>query len=64
MELKLQGRYNFKHQPERLVYLGKRGNWHQFYKVGDATRAVWCELLETDLHLIEETKTGEENGRT
>lgn len=51
--MKIGGRYNWKNQPERLVYIGKVGNWHQFTKVGSNT--VWCEVLTEDLHLLEET---------
>jgi hypothetical protein len=51
----LYGRaYNFKCQPERLRYIGKYNNWHQFEKIGE--QGVWCELLDGDLHMIEETK--------
>lgn len=54
------GKYNWKHQPERLVYLGLqhyRGNgfWHQFAKVGQP-EVVWCEVREEDLSMFEETK--------
>lgn len=59
MKLVKGGRYNFKHQPERLRYLGKDGNWHQFEKV--EIRGVWSELLDSDLHMIEETKTLEKS---
>jgi hypothetical protein len=56
--LTIGGKYNFKHQPERLNYIGKNwsgnGYWHQFEKVGE--QGVWCELLDRDLHMIEETK--------
>ena len=48
------GAYNFKHQPERLKYIGKHNCWNQFEKVGE--QGVWCELLDSDLHMIEETK--------
>lgn len=51
------GAYNFKHQPERLKYIGKHKGWHQFEKVG--VMGVWCELLDSDLHMIEETKIKE-----
>jgi hypothetical protein len=47
-------RYNFKHQPERLVYVGKWQGWHQFEKINE--HGVWCELLDSDLHMIEKTK--------
>jgi hypothetical protein len=51
--------YNWKNQPEKLVYIGlgsggSRG-WHQFEKV-DNRGVVWCEVLEEDLHLLEKTK--------
>lgn len=53
-------RYNFRSQPERLIYLGARfypgdrRTWHQFALV-DKPAEVWSELLPSDLHLIEET---------
>jgi hypothetical protein len=55
--------YNWKNQTDRLVYLGynkagggpEGGFWHQFAKV-DAPDQVWCEVLTTDLHMLEETK--------
>lgn len=54
------GRYNWKGQPERLIYLGRNwsgnGYWHQFKKIGD-DRAVWCEVLDSDLHMLEESIT-------
>lgn len=52
--MKVGNRYNWKHQPDQLIYLGKKGSWHQFKKIGDP-RAVWCEVLDEDLHMIEET---------
>ena len=48
------GRYNWICQPERLVYTGRKGCWHQFKKVGEGR--VWCEVLDKDLYMIEETK--------
>jgi len=53
--LKINGKYNWKSQPERLVYTGKSGLWHQFSKLGDLDK-VWCEVLESDLHMLEETR--------
>ena len=53
MDLKRGKEYNFKNQPERLRYIGKWNNWHQFEKIG--TEGVWCELLDEDLRMIEET---------
>ncbi len=54
MELEIGETYNFKCQSERLKYIGKRGNWHQFEKLG--VWGVWAELLDSDLHLIEKTE--------
>jgi hypothetical protein len=54
------GKYNWKHQPERLAYMGvrrypgDRRTWHQFEKV-DAPGVVWCEVLDDDLPMFEET---------
>ena len=53
--MKPGGRYNWKNQPDRLVYLGRYGGWHQFRKIGDP-RDVWCEVLDADLHMLEETR--------
>lgn len=51
-------KYNWKHQPERLIYLGKNwsgnGYWHQFAKVESPT-VVWSEILDSELHMIEKT---------
>lgn len=54
MDLKIGGFYNWKYQRERLIYVGKDLCWHQFKKIGDP-RHVWCEVLDEDLHMIEET---------
>lgn len=52
------GKYNFTNQKERLTYIGKNfsgnGYWHQFELVG--IQGVWCELLDSDLSMIEATK--------
>lgn len=51
--------YNWRNQPERLVYLGRNwsgnGFWHQFEQV-DGPGVVWCEVLDDDLKYFEETK--------
>ena len=58
MKLTIGGKYNWKYQPERLVYVGKKryGSvfWHQFDKVGEEG-TVWCEVLEKDLENFEES---------
>ena len=54
------GKYNSKGKPERLAYIGLKHypgdarTWHQFEKI-DARGIVWCEVLDCDLHMIEET---------
>lgn len=54
MILKLNGRYNWKSQPERLIYTGKRGSWHTFARV-ETPWHIWCKVLDHDLHMLEET---------
>ncbi len=44
--------YQFKGGREKIIYVGKQGNWHQFELNGEAG-VIWCELLDSDLHLIE-----------
>ena len=62
MKLKRGRKYNFKGQPERLVYLGHNfsgnGYWHQFAKVETPSK-VWAEVLTSHLHCIEESKEEE-----
>lgn len=53
MELVHGNGYNWKNQPERLIYRGKKGSWHQFSLTGSLD--IWCEVLESDLHMLEET---------
>lgn len=61
------GKYNWKGQPERLVYLGKNwsgnGYWHQFEKV-DAPGVVWCEVQTAELSHFEETTPPPTDTRT
>lgn len=54
--MKIGGHYNWIGQPERLVYLGKKGCWHQFRLARDPAWKVWCEVLTEDLRMLEETK--------
>lgn len=53
IDLKVGGTYQFIGQGEKIVYIGKEGNWNQFEKL-NGNYEVWCELLDSDLHLIEE----------
>jgi hypothetical protein len=46
--------YNWKQQPELLVYLGMSGCWHQFALRG--TTELWCEVWPLDLGMMEETQ--------
>ena len=55
-------RYNWKGQPERLVYQGKKGSWHQFALV-NAPDKIWCEILSVDLRLIEEIPVDSQRNR-
>lgn len=56
--MQIGGKYNWKGQPERLVYLGHNwsgnGLWHQFAEVGSPSE-VWCEVLDEQLASFEET---------
>lgn len=58
-EMMIGGKYNWVNQPERLVYIGRNwsgnGYWDQFAKI-ESPSVVWCEILDSDLSMIEETK--------
>jgi hypothetical protein len=54
MKMVIGGKYNWKNQPERLVYVGKKGAWHQFAKIEELGE-IWCEVLTEDLRMLEET---------
>lgn len=58
-EFKIEGRYNWIGQPERLIFLGRclypDGFWYQFAKVDDPN-GVWCEVRKGDLVRFERTK--------
>lgn len=59
MTFTIGGRYNWKGQPERLIYMGRNwsgnGYWHQFALV-DKPNKVWCEVQDNELDGFEETK--------
>jgi hypothetical protein len=58
--MKIGWHYNWKNQPERLVYIGKLRSWHQFELVEKrGTGEVWCEVLDEDLHMLEATIKGQ-----
>jgi hypothetical protein len=54
MELEIGKSYKWKHDSHQLVYLSQKGLWHQFALIG--TTKVWCEVVDEDLHMIEEIK--------
>ena len=56
-ELEIGGKYNWKSQPERLVYIGRdwTGRWHRFAKI-ENPNLIWCEVLQEDLRMMEDTK--------
>lgn len=62
-DMVIDGRYNWKNQPERLIYIGYNwsgnGFWHQFVLVGNPNE-VWCEIKDDQLHMIEEIKPSPE----
>ena len=62
IQFKKGGRYNWKNQRERLIYMGYNwsgnGYWHQFSKVEEPEK-IWCEVLTRDLHMLEETCGGD-----
>jgi len=60
MKMVIGSKYNWKNQPERLIYLGYKvypgnGGWHQFAKVEKPSQ-IWCEIRTEDLEMFEETK--------
>ena len=57
MDMIVGNKYNWKCSPEKLVYLGKVGAWHQFALI-EKPNDVWCEVLDRDLHMLEAKKDG------
>jgi hypothetical protein len=53
--MKVGDRYNWRNQPERLIYVGKKGVWNQFEKV-DEPGEIWCEVLDADMYMLERTQ--------
>jgi len=56
--MKVGGRYNWRFQNDRLIYLGRNwsgnGYWHQFALV-DKPGKVWCEVTDNELVNFEVT---------
>lgn len=55
-QMTVGGQYNWRHQPERLIYLGYNwsgnGYWHQFAIVGRPS-VIWCEVQTNELDRFE-----------
>lgn len=54
MKLVIGRKYKWKCDDLVVVFIGKYGCWNQFSK--DGSKNVWCEVLDTDLHLMEDVK--------
>ena len=54
MKLIVGNKYKWKHESKTLVYVGKNGNWHQCSLYN--TEELWCEVLDSDLYLMEDVK--------
>lgn len=55
--MNIGGKYSWRYGDTdvKLIYVGKKGAWNQFVKI-DNPDVVWCEVLDEELHMIEETK--------
>ena len=51
MNLETGNKYKWKHETQRLVYVGKCGVWYQFAL--ENTDELWCEVLQQDLSIME-----------
>lgn len=54
MKLVIGKKYKWKHEDVIMVYLGRNGYWNVFDKF--VTGKIWCEVLDSDLYLLEEVK--------
>lgn len=51
MILEIGKKYKWKHESRTLIYVCKNGLWNQFALLN--TNELWCEVLDSDLHLME-----------
>lgn len=51
MKLEIGKKYKWKHENRILIFACKNGVWNQF--VLEGVVGVWCEVLDSDLHLME-----------
>lgn len=58
MKLVIGNKYKWKHETQILFYIGMKNGWHQFTLNG----FVWCEVLQSDLCLMEEVESLKEEG--
>lgn len=54
MTLIIGNKYKWKYENDILIYVGQSGRWSQFSL--ESTGKLWCEVLDSDLHLMEEVK--------
>lgn len=47
-------KYKWKYENDILIYVGQSGRWSQFNL--ESTGKLWCEVLDTDLRMMEEVK--------
>jgi hypothetical protein len=55
MRLVIGNKYKWKHDAKQMIFIGKYGYWNQFSL--DGSQKVWCEVLDSDLHLMEEVES-------
>lgn len=60
MRLVIGNKYKWKHVNVILIYTGKVAMWNQFALETDGS--LWCEVLDSDLHLMEEVESLKEEG--
>lgn len=51
MKLIEGNKYKWIHDDKVVVFIGKHGCWNQFSL--DGSQEVWCEVLDSDLRLME-----------
>lgn len=54
MKLIIGNKYKWKYDNDILVYVGSSGRWRQFALA--STGKIWCEVLDSDLRMMEEVK--------
>ena len=57
MKMVIGNKYKWKYENDIFIYVSKNGNWNLF--VLESTSKIWCEVLDSDLHMLEEVKCNE-----